>query len=232
MTDGGLGSPAGHTRSHDEGADGALVALTDTGSGQRSSRRGWVPLVLTALVVAALIRALLVQVFFIPSASMMPTLAEGDRIAVEKVSLRFDDLDRGDVVVFDDPAPDPSVRERSAPVRLLRGLASLIGVPDPAHQALVKRVVGLPGERVVIDARGRVTVDGVDLDEPYVTNPDRRGYGPVTVPAGEMLVLGDNRPASDDSRGSLGFVAEDLVVGRVAGIVWPPGRAGGLTGPG
>lgn len=253
MTSGDLGSPAGPSRNTpDEGADGALVAVsathadasvsatadddrtTDelpersgaprTGSGEDRRPPSTLRLLVVVLVLAALIRALLLQIFFIPSSSMMPTLAPGDRIAVEKVTLRFDDLDRTDIVVFADPSPSPEVATRPLPVRLAWGAAAFVGVPDPGQTALVKRVIGLPGETVEIDARGGLIVDGRPVDEPYVRNPQRQAYGPVTVPAGHLLVLGDNRPGSDDSRGSLGFVDEDLVVGRVAGIIWPLDR--------
>lgn len=156
-------------------------------------------LVLTALVLALVIRAFVLQVFSIPSESMEPTLLVGDRIAVERVSYRFTEPGRGDIVVFE-------------------------GAPgQPPH--LVKRVVGLPGDRVEIEG-GTVRVNGRALDEPYVAWPDGRSSGPWRVPAGHLFFLGDNRGHSDDSRYGLGFVAEGRVVGRAILRIWPPARLG------
>lgn len=156
-------------------------------------------LIITALGLALLIRALVLQVFSIPSESMEPTLLVGDRIAVERVSYRFREPQRGDIVVF-------------------------TGAPgEPPH--LVKRLIGLPGDHVEI-TDGVVRVNGEALDEPYVEFPDGRSSGPYDVPDGHLFFLGDNRGHSDDSRYGLGMVARERVVGRAILRIWPLSRLG------
>lgn len=156
-------------------------------------------LLLTALVLALVIRTFVLQVFSIPSESMEPTLLVGDRIAVERVSYRFREPARGDVVVF------------------------MGGPGQPPH--LVKRLIGLPGDRIEI-VDGEVRVNGEALAEPYVVRPDGRSSGPYTVPVGHLFFLGDNRGHSDDSRYGLGYVPRERVVGRAVVRIWPLGRLG------
>lgn len=156
-------------------------------------------LIITAVLLALLIRAFVLQVFSIPSESMEPALLVGDRIAVERVSYRFREPQRGDIVVFE-------------------------GAPgEPPH--LVKRLIGLPGDHVRI-TDGEVSVNGQAVEEPYVTAPDGRTSGPYEVPEGHLFFLGDNRGHSDDSRYGLGFVGRDRVVGRAILRLWPPTRVG------
>lgn len=156
-------------------------------------------LLITAVVVALVVRALVLQVFSIPSVSMEPTLLVGDRIAVERVTYRFREPRRGDIVVFG-------------------------GAPgEPPH--LVKRLIRLPGDHIEID-EGVVSVNGETLEEPYVVRPDGRSSGPYDVPDGHLFFLGDNRGLSDDSRYGLGFVARDRVVGRSVVRLWPFTRLG------
>lgn len=165
----------------------------------------WALVIGGALGVALVIQTFLFQAFYIPSESMEPTLVEGDRVLVNKLSDSPDDLSRGDVVVFERPPNEP---------------------PSEVHD-LIKRVIGLPGETV--EGRdGTVYVDGSPLEEPYlapatITSP----FAPVVVPDGFLFVMGDNRGNSRDSR-FFGPIDGDLVVGRAMVIVWPFGRAGGL----
>lgn len=185
-------------------------------------------LLLIALVLAFLLRTFVVQVFYIPSSSMEETLSVDDRMVVEKITYRLRGPERGEVVVFEGDElgavdPDATVAER-----VLRGAGQFLGLVPASARDFVKRVIGLPGDRIVIED-GRVTVNGVELDEPYVTYEDRSDFGPVTVPDGSLFFLGDNRPNSSDSRRSLGFVDEDAVVGRAAAIIWPLDHARLLT---
>jgi len=203
--------------------------------------------VVGALVLSTLLRAFVGQMFVIPSGSMEGTLLERDRIVVEKVST----FHRGDVVVFqdpgnwlpDEPEEDPGVLDRAL---------ELVGVPAAGTRGhLVKRVVGLPGDRVVCcDADGRLTVNGYPLDEhDYLyTGPDGQ-VAPsevrfrVVVPQGRIFVMGDHRDDSADSRchladrstdqarGAVAFVPEDLVVGPVVAIAGPLDRLRRLTRP-
>jgi signal peptidase I len=185
-------------------------------------------LVLTALIVAVLLRTFVVQVFFIPSSSMVPTLAVDDRIVVEKVTYRFREPRRGEVVVFAGQAGAPVAADGPLLERTLTGLGRLTGVVPPNPSDLVKRVVGLPGEEIAI-VDGVLQVDGTPIDEPYLDAAAPADFAAVTVPDGALFFLGDNRRNSADSRGSLGFVARERVVGRALGVIWPLSNARSLT---
>lgn len=177
----------------------------------RSSTRNvleWILVVVGAILVAFLVKTFLVQAFQIPSASMHPTLLEGDRVLVNKLSYRLHDINRGDVVVF------------RRPVNMAAG------PNDPDD--LIKRVIGLPGD--TLQTRdGTVYVNGRALDEPYLAKGTRTLDidEPVRVPAGRIWVMGDNRGDSQDSR-VFGPVDQDTVVGRAFVIMWPPGRLSSL----
>ena len=184
-------------------------------------------LILVAIVIAFLLRSFVVQVFYIPSSSMEPTLQVNDRIAVEKVTYRFRTIERGDVVVFDsgDAAasePGPLV------VRAVRGVGQILGVVPTSARDYVKRVIAIGGDELhIVD--GTVLLNGTALDEPYVVFGDNDTFGPIVVPDGELFFLGDNRPNSADSRRSLGSVPKDRVVGRATAVIWPPGRIGSVA---
>lgn len=186
-------------------------------------------LLLVALVLAFLLRSFVVQVFYIPSSSMEPTLNINDRMVVEKVTYLFRDPARGDVVVFEGDDDVDGDDDRTAGERVVRGVGQFLGVVPTSARDFVKRVIGLPGDEVEITG-GVVRVNGVTLDEPYVVFEDPTDYGPVTVPEGTLFFLGDNRPNSSDSRRGLGFVPFDHVVGRSVVIIWPFENAGLLTG--
>ena len=169
-----------------------------------------------ALVVALVVKTFLFQAFYIPSASMEPTLSEGDRVLVNKVSYDLHDVHRGDVIVFELDAED-------------------VG-PDGIKD-LIKRVIGLPGD--VIETRdGVVYVNDRALDEPYlaegtVTGDPQDSQNPAierqTVPDDHVFVLGDNRSNSADSRYPYrGPIPIDTIVGRAFVLVWPPGDIGTL----
>ena len=183
-------------------------------------------LLLIAFGLAFLLRTFAVQVFFIPSESMVPTLQVDDRIVVEKISYLFDGPDRGDVVVFAGEEGFPTANE-SGVQRVVRGVGQFLGVVPVDAKDLVKRVIGLPGDEVVLED-GQVRVNGVALDEPYAQLD--QDDGSWTVPEGELFVLGDNRANSADSRSSLGFVELDNVVGRAVLKIWPLDRFGPVEG--
>jgi signal peptidase I len=182
-----------------------------------------------ALITSIVVKAFLMQMFFVPSASMRPQLIENDRILVEKVSTWDGEVDRGDVVVFEDPGgwlgatPEPNGFQE---------LLSLVGLyPEGGH--LVKRVIATGGDRVVCcEQEGRLTVNGVPLDEDdYLrrdVQPSQKQFD-VVVPDDAIWVMGDNRSNSQDSRFHLddeggGSVPLDNVVGKVWAIVWPTDR--------
>lgn len=176
----------------------------------------WVAVIVGALVVALVVKTFLFQAFYIPSASMEPTLQKGDRVLVNKVSYDLHDVRRGDVIVF--ALPDDQVG------------------PDGIRD-LIKRAVGLPGD--VIETRdGVVYINDRALDEPYlaegtVTGDPNDAQNPAiprqTVPDGHVFVLGDNRSNSADSRyANRGPIPIDSIVGRAFVIVWPLSDLSGL----
>jgi signal peptidase I len=186
----------------------------------RRREPGTVALVVGALLLAFLVKVFLAQAFYIPSGSMIPTLEIGDRVIVEKVTYRVREPERGEVVVF----RRPGIERPGGPSQALREFLQGLGLLQPDEDMdLIKRLIGLPGETVEL-RDGTLLVDGRPLPEPYAVD-DERDFGPVRVPEGHYLVLGDNRPNSDDSRFSLGFVPRDDLVGRAFVIVWPPGNA-------
>ena len=199
--------------------------------GTKSFLRELPALILLALVLAILIKTFLVQAFYIPSESMVPTLHIGDRVLVNRLAYRFGDIERFDVIVFSDPNPEPG-EDRGVVDGFLHWLGEGTGVAKPAEEDFIKRVIALPGESWEI-RDGAVYVDGVQLDEPYLVGPrDQRNFGPETVPPDSLFVLGDNRLHSCDSRFApddagvcrgLGYVPQDNVIGQAFVVIWPPG---------
>jgi signal peptidase I len=200
-------------------------------SSRRASRFvGSTPfLVLVAVVVAIVVKTFLVQAFYIPSASMVPTLEVGDRVFVNKFVYDIGDVHRGDVIVFENPNSE-ALPDRGIVGGFLHWLGEGIGFAQPEDEDFIKRVIGLPGE--TIEIRDNVVyVDGEPLDEPYLTEQARQSNGglpPTAIPAGNYFVMGDNRGNSADSRYGLGFVPEDKVIGRAFVVIWPPSHMGGL----
>jgi signal peptidase I len=194
------------------------ASSSEKGAGKKrpSPRRTileYVILAVVAIAVALLIQAFLVKPYRIPSPSMEDTLLVGDRVLVDRISWRFSEPARGDIVVFRSPVPGP---------------------------VLIKRVVGMPGDTLSL-RDGAVYVNGRRLAEPYVrpvdgrpepTEPFDTGLPwslahPYRVPAGSYFLMGDNRTDSKDSR-AFGPVARDQLVGRAFARYWPPGRIGDL----
>ncbi|CAM5793027.1 Signal peptidase I OS=Cellulomonas persica OX=76861 GN=CPE01_00280 PE=3 SV=1 [Cellulomonas persica] len=201
-------------------------------------------ILVSALVLSWLIKTLLVQAFFIPSSSMHDTLVEDDRIMVSKLTPGPFDLERGDIIVFKDPGgwlegqkPVEATGWRGA----MNDLFTFVGLyPQDAGEHLVKRVIGLPGDRVACAGPGEpVTVNGVELDEPYLAAgaiPSQMAFD-VTVPPDSLWVMGDNRQRSSDSRlhqgdPGGGAIPMDNVVGKAFVLVWPIDRATVLHNPG
>jgi signal peptidase I len=193
---------------------------------ERPRLRREVPLLLgVAVVVALLLKAFVAQAFYIPSGSMEPQLAIGDRVVVSRLAYRLHDPRRGDIVVFPS-LTEPAARDEGLlPVRLARELLVGLGLRQPAETELIKRVIGLPGETVE-GVGGRVRINGLELHEPYLDPALATGdFPPVTVPEDHVFVMGDNRVPgmSQDSR-AFGPVPIDSIVGRAVARVWPPGR--------
>jgi signal peptidase I len=191
---------------------------------QRSLVRELPALLGVAVLIAFLLKTFIAQAFYIPSESMVPQLAVGDRVVVSKVSYRLHDPKRGDIVVFDAPEGDTKPPDRSAlPVRLFRSLLEAIGLRQPSTEEFIKRVIALPGETVE-GKGGKVLINGVALVEPYLEADVMIGdFTPVVVPAGSVFVMGDNRNSSRDSR-SFGSIRESTIVGRAFVRAWPVPR--------
>jgi signal peptidase I len=196
-----------------------------------------------ALLLSLLIKTFLLQAFLIPSGSMEDTLLVGDRVLVNKLADKPNEIHRGDVVVFRDPggwlpadADGGGLRARIHNALVFVGVA-----PSTTASDLVKRVIGVGGDRIVCcDSEKRITVNGVPLTEPYLYPGDLAAPSlsefSVRVPQDRIWVMGDHRSQSADSRYHLGdpgggFVPVDDVVGRAVARVWPLGRAGWLTQP-
>ena len=190
-------------------------------------------IVVSALVVAVIIKTFFVHFFFVPSGSMENTLRIGDRIAVNKFSAMFSDIRRGEVVVFKDPSnwlgSNPPPSGNAVARELKRALVDVGVLPDPATQYLVKRTIGVGGDHVICcDARGRLQVNGHSMSENYLFpgNAPSDSKFDITVPKGFIWVMGDHRAASADSRFHTddihkGFVPLSDVVGRAELVVWP-----------
>lgn len=186
-------------------------------------------LILVALLVAILVKSLVVQAFYIPSESMVPTLEVGDRVFVSKFMFDGGDIARGDVIVFENPNPG-ELPDRGPVGAFLHWLGEGVGIAQPETEDLIKRVIGLPGETIEI-RDDVVYVDGVALDEPYLTPAAKRSNGDYalhTVPNDALFVMGDNRGNSADSRYGLGFIPLDRVIGKAFVVIWPPSHIGGI----
>ncbi len=196
-------------------------------------------ILLAAIVISFLIKTFLIRSFYIPSGSMEQTLHINDRIIVNQLVPDLVPIERGDVVVFKDPGG--WLTPQGEPVqngveKAVDAVLGFIGLTAPdSNDHLIKRVIGLPGDTVTCcNDFGQMSVNGVPLDEPYVTLPGGANRVSaidfdVTVPEGFLWVMGDNRNNSRDSRynqdgPSKGFVPIDNVVGRALLISWPIDR--------
>ena len=191
-------------------------------------------LLLLAAVLTAGIKAWAVEAFRIPSGSMEDTLRVGDRVLVNKLVYRVRGIDRGDVIVFSGQGSwDPPPAAPSGPVpTAVHAVLRLTGMMSSGTD-YVKRVIGLPGDRVsCCDPQGRITVNGVPLDEGSYLYPGNRPSAQrfsVRVPSGRLWVMGDHRLNSSDSRyhggdPGDGTIPESAVIGRVFLVVWPPAQ--------
>jgi signal peptidase I len=203
-----------------------------------------VVILVSALVLSLIIKTFLFQAFYIPSASMRETLVQGDRVLVTKLAPGPLDVHRGDVVVFKDPGgwlPPVQEADQSALRQRVTDVLTYVGLlPQDSGEHLIKRIIGLPGDHVVSDgAGGPVTVNGVEVTEPYLRTssiPSEVAFD-VVVPDDSLWVMGDNRQNSQDSRYHLGdpgggSVPLDNVVGVAFVTVWPADRLTLLRNPG
>ena len=161
----------------------------------KSQFRELVETVGSAVIIAVLIMVFIARAYTVNGDSMLPTLHHGERLLVDKISYRFVGPSRGEIIVFKNPS-------------------------DTSEQ-FIKRVIGLPGDKVAI-IQGVVYVNDQPIMEDYTLAPARIGFSPQIVPEGTYFVLGDNRNNSEDSRFSrVGFLPRELIVGRAVWRYWP-----------
>lgn len=200
--------------------------------GKGSALRELPILLVSALILSMIVKTFVVQFFYIPSGSMENTLLVNDRVGVNKFGAIFSEIKRGEVVVFRDPADWLSVpsSEETGIKGAVKDALVFVGVlPDPAKQYLIKRVIGVGGDRVVCcNAQEEIEVNGIPIKEPYIYPGDQPSDSKfdVTVPKGFIWVMGDHRGASADSRfhtddPNKGMVPLDKVTGRALFVIWP-----------
>jgi signal peptidase I len=178
-----------------------------------------------AILLAVVIMTFVGRSFVVEGASMEPTLHNRERIIVEKVSYRFRAPARGDIIVLRNPwRPDTEGWARA--VEAMRELVDFSGSMRP----YIKRIIGVGGDTIEI-SDGRVYLNGKELHEPYVAAYPWSDYGRRTVPEGHVFVMGDNRNNSDDSRGSVGFLRIDRIVGRAVLRYYPLNKTGVMRRP-
>ncbi|NLM41622.1 MAG: signal peptidase I [Firmicutes bacterium] len=162
---------------------------------QKSQLRELVETIVSAVLIAAFIMIFIARAYTVNGDSMLPTLHHGERLLVDKISYRFIEPSRGEIIVFKNPS-------------------------NPSEQ-FVKRVIGLPGDKVAI-SQGVVYINDQPIEEDYILAPPRIGFAPQIVPEGTYFVLGDNRNNSEDSRFSrVGFLPKELIIGRAIWRYWP-----------
>ena len=196
----------------------------------RRKREKWIALGLElailfiiAMVLALYLQAFVIKPFYVPSPSMEPTLQEGDRVLVDRASYHWREPRRGEIIVFRfDPNDSANWTKGGNPLtRSLDLLAEVLNITHQDGLPFIKRVVGASGD--VVELRdGILYVNGEleDVDYEYVQD---NANGRWEVPEGHVMVMGDNRPNSNDSR-RWGFVPYDAIMGRAMFIWWPPGR--------
>lgn len=177
---------------------------TDKNSGSKTKRvareiLGYTIAVISAVIVAVLIRLFIFEPFIVPTPSMEPTLMVGDKVIINKLSYRFGQVERGDIIAFH------STTE--------------------GDKELVKRAIAVEGDRIVLTSQGEIFVNDEKMDEDYLKPGPDISYlnQEVTVDPGEVFVMGDNRNNSFDSR-YFGMVPEENVFGEFLIVYWPPSR--------
>lgn len=164
-------------------------------SGTKSQAREWIESIVIAIVIAIVIKAFVFETVLVEGSSMLPTLKDRDRLAVNRIGYRLGKPEHGDIVVFEYPA-DPSL-------------------------IFIKRVIGVEGDRVEIKGH-KVYVNGLELDEPYINEKPLGDFPEVVVPPGTVFVLGDNRNDSRDSRYTdVGFIPLENIRGEAFLRMWP-----------
>ena len=162
----------------------------------------WTRDIIVLVVFVFAFRAIVAEANWIPTRSMVPTLEEDDKIIVEKVSLHFSEIERGEIVTFYPPRNESRTR-------------------------FIKRIIGLPGETIEIINNDGVYINNQRLDEPYVNATPNYNYGPFIIPEGEYFLLGDNRRESQDSH-VWGPCPQENIIGCALFRYWPLNHLGAI----
>ncbi len=246
----------GAAAQEEPGAESRAADEDESKPAKKSTLRELATLAVIAIVIYYVMLTFVARPYLIPSESMEPTLhgcstCVGDRIMVDKLTYRFTSPKPGDVIVFKGPPSwnvgYKSIRSSNTALRWVQNALSFIGFVPPDENDLVKRVIAVGGQTVQCRSDTGLTVDGKPLKEPYLDPATMLAYpsvypclgsefGPVTVPAGRLWVMGDNRTHSADSRAHCpmlctgdamaGTVPVANVIGKARFIVWPPSRWG------
>ena len=199
----------------DNSNDGGSLSIIDQFRGWLGSEEGKrdIQTYTISLAIALLLRTLIVEPRYIPSLSMYPTFDIGDQLAVEKVSKRIRPMERKEVVVFNPPITFRQIMDVNYGTNSKK-----------SKEALIKRIVAVEGDTVKVTG-GKLYVNGEKQDEPFTAEDAAYEFGPVLVPRGDVLVLGDNRNHSLDGH-IWGFLPTENVIGRAVFVYWPPWRIG------
>jgi signal peptidase I len=207
--------------------------VTATKKSFASSLVELVVIVAVAIGLALGIQAFIIKPYRIPSGSMLPTLAINQRVLVDRIGMHFFTLHVGDIIVFHPPrdftgCADPRQGENQAGSRLARACAT--PQTQQSSETFIKRLVGLPGDRLSI-VNGHVIRNGKREQDSYIVrcsgDPTCDFPGTITVPKGYYYMMGDNRPDSEDSR-FWGPVPRAWIIGKAFFTYWPPDRIGFL----
>jgi signal peptidase I len=181
---------------------------------------------LVALAVAVIIKTFLIQPFYVPSESMLPTIEVNDRVMISKLNYQFADPQRGDIVVFISPFND-EIDNESLLDSVVRHVLEAVGIRTASADDLIKRVVAVGGDTVEVKG-GYLFVNGLQVDEPYVVSPGLMpDFAAVVVPPDSVFVMGDNRAVSYDSR-KFGAIPEEDLLGEAVVRIWPLSRLGSI----
>lgn len=195
----------------------------------KAERPLWVELpilLLVALAVAVIIKTFLVQPFYVPSESMLPTIEVNDRVMISKLNYQFADPQRGDIVVFISPFNE-EVDNESLVQSVARHVLEAVGIRTASADDLIKRVVAIGGDTVEVKG-GYLYVNGVQAYEPYLASPGQMpDFSAVVVPPDNVFVMGDNRAVSYDSR-KFGPIPEGDLLGEAVVRIWPLSRLGSI----
>lgn len=199
------------------------MKLVSTQTRTLRQRLEWPITILTALLIAVVLKTFIVAPFWIPSESMTPTLLVDDRLFVSKINPA--DVTRDDIVVFESPFDD-SRDDETTGAFLQRIILESIGIRPASTEDFIKRVVATEGQ--VVEIRdGNVWVDDVQLIEPYLQDGTTNGNDTIVVGPGQVFVMGDNRLNSSDSR-RFGTISTDDIIGKALLRYWPIDRFGSL----